>query len=359
MTRTRVLIVDDAVVVRRVLSTVISEDPDLEVVGTAANGRLALDQLELLRPEIVVLDVEMPEMDGLATLVEIRKRQPRLPVIMFSTLTQRGATATLDALSRGANDYLTKPTATAGMAEAKDQIRRDLVPRIRALVGRERHDQIVVGPSPLRAPTGGGAEGAVDVVAIGVSTGGPNALSDLLPRLPADLRVPVILVQHMPPVFTRLLAERLNHKCALTVIEAEDGMAVLRGRVYVAPGDHHLEVTKATIPVIRVTQGAPENSCRPSVDVLFRSVARVYGARSLALVLTGMGYDGVRGSEEIVRAGGRVLVQDKETSVVWGMPGYVAKANLADRVLPLHEIVPEVLQRLSRSGNSRRGPAQV
>lgn len=354
MPPTRVLIVDDAVVVRRLLSDVISEDPDLEVVATAAHGRIALERLDRHDVDVVILDVEMPEMDGLATLEEIRRRDRRLPVIMFSTLTQRGATATLDALSRGANDYLTKPTNTAGIADAKDQIRRDLVPRVRALVGRGVHQEtpVQVPERPRRSrPI---AEARVDVLAIGVSTGGPNALNELLPKLPGDLSVPVVLVQHMPPVFTRLLAERLDARCALSVVEAEPGMSLQPGHVYVAPGDHHLEVTGGPAPSTAITDGPPENSCRPAVDVLFRSVVRAYGARVLAVVLTGMGHDGLKGSELVVEAGGRVLAQDQASSVVWGMPGYVAKAGIADRVLPLDQMAPEIMRRIARAGRTPR-----
>jgi len=354
MAPTRVMIVDDAVVVRRLLSDVISEDPDLEVVATAANGQIALDRLDRYEPDVIILDVEMPVMDGLATLEEIRRRDRRLPVIMFSTLTQRGATATLDALSRGANDYLTKPTNTAGITDAKDQIRRDLVPRVRALVGRDRVDDAEVRPTTPVTTRKSSPGARIDVLAIGVSTGGPNALNEVLPALPRELPVPVVVVQHMPPVFTRLLAERLDAKCALSVAEAEAGMRLEPGHVFVAPGDHHLEVKGGPTPTVQITDGPPENSCRPAVDVLFRSVSRAYGPRVLALVLTGMGHDGLKGSETIVEAGGTVLAQDQATSVVWGMPGYVAKAGIADRVLPLDRMAPEILDRLARAGRARR-----
>lgn len=350
MPRTRVLVVDDAVVVRRIVTDALGADPDLEVVGTAPNGRIALAKIPQLNPDIITLDVEMPEMDGLETLVELRKRYPELPVIMFSTLTERGTKVAMDALLRGANDYVTKPANVGSVAEAIQRIREQLVPKIHALCGKVT---VAAPSSPVarRSPRRSTAlAGRVEAVVIGVSTGGPNALSELLPQLPAHLRVPVVVVQHMPPMFTRLLAERLDSRCHLTVHEAVHGQPITAGNVYIAPGDHHLEVRKrGTALVAGLTQAPPENSCRPSADVLFRSAVGVLGGGLLAVVLTGMGHDGRRGAEEVHEVGGRILVQDEATSVVWGMPGSVVSAGIADEVRPLGQIGQRIVELVGSS----------
>ncbi|HEV2688211.1 MAG TPA: chemotaxis response regulator protein-glutamate methylesterase [Bryobacteraceae bacterium] len=342
----RVLIVDDSAVVRRLLSEVLAADPELEVVGAAGNGSLALTRIPEVKPDLVTLDIEMPGMDGLATITEIRKRYPKLPVIMFSSLTERGASATLDALARGASDYVTKPT-NAGTADAgRQRVREELIPKIKSLCAvREKFIQPLPSPvvaAPRRAPA------RIDIVAIGASTGGPNALAEVVPQFPADFPVPIVIVQHMPPLFTRLLADRLNRGARLTVQEGQEGGKVESGQVWIAPGDQHMTVTrKGTDIVLALKQDPPENSCRPAVDVLFRSVAETYGANALAVVLTGMGSDGTRGAQVIRAAGGEVMVQDEASSVVWGMPGSVVAASLADRIYPLANIVPEVVRRVT------------
>lgn len=340
----RVLVADDSVVVRRLLSDALNQAPDIEVVGTAPDGRIALQKLTQLQPDAVTLDIEMPTMDGLETLIELRKTHPRLPVIMCSTLTSRGASATLDALALGASDYVTKPTARAGDLDA---LRDDLVAKVRALCGRASPD---APPRRSRAPIAPRAtpSGRTEAVVIGVSTGGPTALSELVPALPGALSVPVLVVQHMPPMFTRMLAERLDARSALRVVEASDGEVVVPGTVYVSPGGRHLTVERrgADDPVrIRLDDGPAENSCRPSVDVLFRSAARIWGGNVLAAVLTGMGQDGFRGSEQVVSAGGAVIAQDEATSVVWGMPGIVVRHGLADAVVPLDEMAQVIARR--------------
>jgi two-component system chemotaxis response regulator CheB len=339
----RVLVVDDAAVFRRVVADELSADPAIEVVGTAANGRIALAKLPQLNPDLVVLDIEMPELDGLATLKEIRKAYPKLPVIMFSALTERGAAASLDALALGATDYFPKPAG--GLDESLRVLREELVPEIKALCGRPATP--VVAPAAPVAPASTVLTGRVDVVAVAASTGGPNALADLFAGLPADLPVPVVIVQHMPPMFTRLLAERLSARHQLRAEEGRAGGALRPGHAWVAPGGQHMAVARdgAEVRVV-LTQDPPENSCRPAADVLFRSVAQVFGPSALAVVLTGMGQDGLRGCEAIRAAGGRVLVQDEATSVVWGMPGFVARAGLADRVMPLALIAPELVRRV-------------
>ncbi|MGA7573989.1 MAG: chemotaxis response regulator protein-glutamate methylesterase [Terriglobales bacterium] len=344
----RILVVDDSIVIRRLLSDTLSEDPALEVVATAGDGRIALAKIALVNPDLVTLDIEMPVMDGLETLIEIRKLHPRLPVIMFSTLTERGAAATLDALALGASDYATKPSNTGSAEVAVERIRTELVGKIKALSGA---GPLKFLPLPGFHPTVKArllANPRIEIVAIGTSTGGPNALSLVIPQLPLDFPVPVVVVQHMPPLFTRLLAERLNVLARLQVGEGKDGEKLQRGQVWIAPGDEHMTVARrGTEFVLGINHDAQENSCRPAVDVLFRSVAEAYGANSLAVVLTGMGADGTRGASEIRAAGGEVIVQDEASSVVWGMPGSVVAASLADRIYPLGGIAPEVVRRVA------------
>jgi two-component system chemotaxis response regulator CheB len=350
MPKLRVLIVDDSVVIRRIVSDIISGDPDLEVAGVAANGRIALDKIPQTNPDIVTLDVEMPEMDGLQALKELRKTYPRLPVIMFSTLTERGATATIDALSLGASDYVTKPANVGKVGEGMARVRDDLIPKIKALCGRVVTTSPKPAVSPVawgltpRLPVRTGSRG-VEIVVIGTSTGGPNALADLLPGLPADFPVPVLIVQHMPPVFTKLLADRLATRSFLPVVEGSAGDELRPGKIWIAPGNYHMGLEKLTNGTrIKLNQEPPENSCRPAVDVLFRSVTEIYGAATLGVVLTGMGQDGLRGCGYIREAGGRVLVQDEASSVVWGMPGFVARAGFADKQLPLSQLAGEIVR---------------
>jgi len=348
MPKIRVLIVDDAVVIRRLVADCLSDDPDLEVVGTAPNGQIGLAKILQLNPDIVTLDVEMPVMDGLQTLVAIRKTHKRLPVIMFSTLTERGAASTLDALALGANDYVTKPANVGSVGSGMQRIRDELIPKIKALCGGRQ-----VHARPLSSPKGAEtlkyvpvkplASSRIGLLAIGVSTGGPNALAAMLPMLRKEFPVPVVIVQHMPPLFTRLLAERIATASGFPTQEGATGALLRPGEVWVAPGGLHLEVERTSSGIrLRTTEAPPENSCRPAVDVLFRSAARVYGAHTLAVVLTGMGQDGLRGCEMIREVGGRVLAQDEASSVVWGMPGAVCKAGLAEKVLSLEGLAAEI-----------------
>ena len=346
----RVLLVDDAVVVRKALSLAIAQDRDLEVAGTAVNGRIALAKFPALKPDIVLLDIEMPEMDGLATVRELRKIDSRVPIIMFSSLTEHGASETLEALSLGATDYVTKPS-NVDMTATLDAILRELIPKIRALCRlpelnatasaaklRVQTSRIYVPPRPrLLSP--------VQVVAIGVSTGGPDALARVVPALPADFPAPVVIAQHMPPIFTSLLAARLSAKSALPVRECTSGQLLTPSCVVIAPGDFHMVVTQEDGSILLKThQGPKENFCRPSVDVLFQSIARVYGSRALVVVLTGMGQDGLKGCEILRGLGARIYVQDEASSVVWGMPGFVARSGLADKVLPLDQIGAEMIR---------------
>jgi two-component system chemotaxis response regulator CheB len=347
----RVLIVDDSSTIRSLLSATLAADPDLAVAGAAVNGRMAVEMVAAGPPDVVLLDVEMPVLDGISALREIRKLVPRLPVIMFSSLTERGAKATVDALLAGANDYTAKP-AGLDPGEVAAVIRTDLVAKIKALVPRGTRFDRPAAPAPAsRKPPPDGPRGPVQAVVIGVSTGGPTALAEVLPAIAAEVKVPVLIVQHMPAFFTAQLAERLAKICGRDVREAVDFIPLAGGEILLAPGGRHLVVAgEPHAPRVRLTDDAPEQSCRPSADVLFRSAAKVWGPGVLGVVLTGMGRDGVAGARAIVEAGGAVIAQDEFSSVVWGMPGEVAKAGLADAVLPLSQIGAEVALRLARRG---------
>ena len=356
-----VMIVDDSVVIRRMLTAVLDSDPGIQVVGTASNGRIALDRLAQLRPDIVILDVEMPVMDGLATLHELRRTHPTLPVVMFSLLTERGATATLDALAAGAADYVTKPSNAGSVEASMERVRIDLIPKIKGLVGATRARATpVTRAAPMVRPV---RQDRVDVIVFGASTGGPDALTAVVSQLPADLPVPVLIVQHMPALFTRLFAERLDRSCPLTVLEAVDGQLVQAGQILVAPGDRHLTLRRQGNEVrVALNQDEPQNYCRPSVDVLFRSAASAYAGGVLACVMTGMGRDGTKGAELIRAAGGRIIVQDEASSVVWGMPGSIVAGGIANDVVPLAELADVLRGAISvrRTGaGSRLRPASA
>ena len=348
------MIVDDSVVVRKILSKVLSADPDLQIAGWASNGRLAVAKLHTLRPDIILLDIEMPEMTGLQALPEIRKILPKIPIIMFSTLTEWGASATLDALSLGATDYVTKPS-NQDMAATAESIQRDLIPKIKGLCkfsSGVRHapspagkQEIAVAHPAIRLRMPVARPSRIEIIAIGVSTGGPDALAKLLPAIPARFPLPIVIAQHMPPIFTTLLASRLSSKCAVPVRECTPGELLEPGCIWIAPGDFHMVVQEEGGRMrLRTNQAPRENFCRPSVDVLFRSVAKAYGAGALGVILTGMGQDGLKGCEALCAAGSSVIVQDEATSVVWGMPGFVARAGLAQKILPLDQIGGEIIR---------------
>ncbi len=359
--RLRILVVDDSVVVRRMLTEMLSSDPAIESVSTASNGKIALARIPQVNPDAIILDVEMPELDGLQTLAQIRRFNKTLPVIMFSTVTARGAAATLDAIALGASDYVTKPSTRSGTVGQLGLVYQDLLDKIKAHCHFEANSAgsyasgiIAAPPLAFRGPQASitNPVGPIEAIAIGVSTGGPNALAALLPSLPSDLSVPVFIVQHMPRLFTKLLAERLSSKTQIPVEEARPGDVVMAGKAWLAPGDYHMVVKRmGTRVIIQTNQGSPENSCRPAVDPLFRSVADTYGSRALGVIMTGMGQDGLRGCEAIRARGGQVLVQDEASSVVWGMPGFVSRAGLADAVVALSELGAEIVRR-TRKGET-------
>lgn len=479
MEKIRVFIVDDSIVIRKGLTDVFNSDPEIEVVGTAANGKVALARLPELKPDIITLDIEMPEMDGITTMKEIRKVDPLIPVVMFSSLTIRGAESTLEALSAGATDYFAKPSGSHSLENTNQMLKTEVIPKIKALGRRAPRFNVAFSTSeasqfrggyqsahanqpisylskpfdnqktaqnnpsqmpqnstqqysnstfqhqantpPLgsyrvaqknnlpqsfsnqRAPQQSSAQplstnqrapianhspittiasqqpitysnnsistnnsmqpiatpvtnristpGLPEILVIGVSTGGPNALAELLPMLPAKLSVPVLIVQHMPPIFTKLLAERLSTACNIPVVEATSGDIIKPGKIWLAPGDYHLKIVRdGAFIKTHLTQEPQENSCRPAVDVLFRSASEIYTNRVLAVIMTGMGQDGLKGAELIYHSGGQIIAQDENSSIVWGMPGAVCRAGLADKVLPLKQIAPEILKRISTIG---------
>jgi len=376
----RVLAVDDSAVMRGVLRTLFqtqgqkhsSELPAMELCGVVEDGVECLAAVLRLRPDVVVLDLEMPRMHGLDVLERLRLEEPGLPVIMCSAYTERGARATLDALAMGAADYVMKPSEQSDFTSALETLASQLLPKIAALAGagfqalsevRGQTTQQVMAESklsPSLSAAGSTAAGGarVEIVAIGVSTGGPSALEVMLPKLAEDFPVPVMIVQHMPKLFTGELAGRLDRICALRVREAYEGAEVLPGTIWLAPGDAHMEVVQTAIghappggrvhiARVHLHQQRSLNHCKPSVDYLFCSAAKLYGAGTLALVMTGMGSDGLNGARCVHEAGGVVLTQNAATSAVWGMPGRVFEAGLAREPLPLTALAGELTRRVN------------
>lgn len=342
MSAIRLLLVDDSVTVRRVLAQLLGSERDIEVVGTAPDGETAMTRLRLLDPDALVLDVAMPPPDGLDLLRRIRAERPHLPVVMFSALTQRGATTAIEALSLGASDYVAKPTGEDGAAaSAAAVVREQLAPRLRALCARHAArtrtpcPPAAARPQPQQHPPRESRRPPLNarpsVVAIAASTGGPPVLQELVCALPAGYPLPVLIVQHMPPAFTGPFAARLASLAAVRVAEAVDGAVARPGEVWIAPGGRHLAVrSERGAPRLALTSDPPEHSCRPAADVLFRSLAATQGRAALGIVLTGMGQDGLAGAQAIRAAGGTLWIQDRESSVVWGMPGFVQRAGVAD-----------------------------
>lgn len=353
--RIRVLVVDDSVTVRRLVGEALAGEPDLLVVGAAANGADALALMGPLRPHVVILDLEMPVMDGLEMLRRLRAERSDVAVIVFSAHGADAPERTLQALWLGASDHVAKPAATRFSA-AVARTREDLAWRIRAFARSAPMLRRASGAGPSLAPAPADAarrHGRASIVAIGASTGGPRALAEILGGLPGDFPVPIVVVQHMPAAFTQQLARGLARRTPLAVHEAHTGAVLSPGAVWIAPGDRHLRIERAGLERRCVLSDAPpENGCRPAVDPLFRSVAEVYGPGALGVVLTGMGQDALAGAREIRRLGGDVLAQDEATSVVWGMPGAVARERVASEILPLGAIAP-VLARRTRLPNAR------
>lgn len=335
MSPLRVLVVDDSVVARLTISKSLKDISGLEVIDTATDGRIALKKIPAANPDLVILDLEMPEMDGLATLQAIKAQYPTIKVIFFSA-TNPSDRRIKEARAVGLDAHVEKPTKLNAGSDTFATLRRALFGEITALFPNKPLTECAPATPRPATPKKRNRENHAEIVAIGSSTGGPEALPVVLSALPASFPVPIVMVQHMPPVFTGALASRLNKLCALEVHEAQGGECVLPGHVWLAPGGHHLEVRrKGTEVYTHLTQAPPEQGCRPAVDVLFRSLPEAYHSNILAVILTGMGQDGLAGSRKIIKHGGTLLAQDESSSVVWGMPGAVSKAQLPEKVLPL------------------------
>jgi len=367
----RVMIVDDSAVIRGLLTRTLEADPDIAVVASVGNGQMAISSLSRADTDVIVLDIEMPVMDGLTALPQLLKTSPDVKVIVASTLTQKNAQISLKALSAGASDYVAKPSSSQLNAAA--DFKRELVDKVKAL-GRARRGARqrslgTAGPAaktdlPFRPPVSKTPTGPApivlrtpsrvppSVIAIGSSTGGPQALFTVLGALPASLQLPILITQHMPPTFTTILAQHLSRVANRPAAEAVDGEAIKPGHIYLAPGDFHMRVeASGTDRVLRLSKDPPENFCRPAVDPMLRSIAQVYGPAVLTVILTGMGSDGAKGGQTIVAAGGTVLAQDEPTSVVWGMPGAAAAAGICSGILSLSDIAPNIV-RLTAGGRA-------
>ncbi len=354
----KVLVVDDTVLYRKIVSDVLAEFPDVEVVGTAHNGKAALTKIKILKPDLMTLDIEMPEMNGLQVLEHLRHQKADLAVIMLSTLTQEGGAMTMKALELGAFDFIPKPQSGT-MAENRIAIKKALAPMLRAF-SRSRTIRGILGRSPKPvtkaaarvtrpavAARAGAYAGKSSIVAIGISTGGPNALARMLPMLPPDLGVPIVIVQHMPPVFTQSLARSLDAKCGIKVKEAENGEPIMPSTAYIAPGGKQMKIVAGADGkqrVIKITNDPPENSCKPSADYLFRSVADHYIGRSTGVIMTGMGSDGTSGLKLMKRNGAFIIAQDASTCVVYGMPKEPIEAGIVDVIAPLDKIAGEIVK---------------
>ena len=359
------MVVDDSAVIRGLLTKTLESDAEIKVTSTVGNGQAAVDALKRSDIDVIVLDIEMPVMDGLTALPKLLEARPGVQIIMASTLTLKGASVSMKAMSLGAADYLPKPTTTTGISTA-DDFKRGLVEKVKSwgLVSRRKRGlppgsaaapgsnvpvvpkRLYPGAVTLRA----GATAKVDCLAIGSSTGGPQALFALFRALGRVDRMPVFVTQHMPATFTTILAEHLAQASGMPAAEAKDGEAAQPGRIYVAPGDFHMTVEgQGANLVVRLNKNPPENFCRPAVDPMLRSIAKAYGNRTLFVMLTGMGQDGLKGARELVAAGSTVIAQDEASSVVWGMPGAVASAGLCTAVLPLNDIGAYVKKALMRS----------
>jgi two-component system, chemotaxis family, protein-glutamate methylesterase/glutaminase len=362
----RVLAADDSAVMRGFLRRLFERHaqrasydlPEMELCGIVQDGAECLVEVLRLRPDVVLLDLEMPRMHGLDVLERLHVEEPGLPVIMCSAYTDSGARSTLEALALGAADYVMKPSQQSDPDAAIETLSAQLLPKIAVLARGVRRYEGVERRTRVRGLPRRDDPAPVEVVAIGVSTGGPSALEQVLPALAADFPVPVMIVQHMPKLFTGELAARLDRYCQLRVVEAKDGDVLRPGTIWLAPGDAHMEVATQMAAgsvknVVRLHQQRSLNHCKPSVDYLFSSVARVYGATTLALVMTGMGADGLIGARRVHEAGGLVLAQDRATSAVWGMPGRVFDAGLVRMPLPLTSIATELTLRVGGGRDSR------
>jgi two-component system chemotaxis response regulator CheB len=361
----RVLVVDDTVTYRKIVSDLLAATPGVEVIGAAPNGKIALEKIERLRPDVVTLDLEMPEMDGLEVMRRLTAAGSEVGVIVLSGATSYGANTTVAALNAGAFDFVKKPDF-ADSRQNVAALEKALRSRIDAFSRKRQVQRILKEPaarpkvvsSPVASDVASRMSRIADqektppeVVAIGISTGGPQSLNQMLPRLPGDLPAPVLIVQHMPPVFTKSLADDLDRRCALSVREAADGHFAKPGEVLIAPGGRQMKIVrKRGELMICITDDPPENSCRPSVDYLFRSVARNCGAAAVGVIMTGMGNDGSLGCRQMKQRGAAIIAQDEASCVVFGMPREPIEQGVADAVVPLDEIASQIVRLTERGG---------
>ncbi len=354
----KVLVVDDTIVYRKIVGDVLKAIPEVEVVGTAHNGKMALAKINSLKPDLVTLDIEMPELNGIEVLQELRRHPSPPVVIMLSTLTQHGSEMTIKALELGAFDFVPKPD-TGTMAENMLKVKQALEPIVNALKRKlrfkilssplsppqRRQGENKSGPPPwVPKPMG---KGNSEIVGIGISTGGPNALTKMIPMLPADFKAPILIVQHMPPLFTASLANSLNNKSKLLVKEAEEGDLIAPGRVFIAPGGKQMKIVAGRDGIsrrIKITDDPPENSCKPSVDYLFRSIAQHYVGRATGVIMTGMGSDGSKGLVQMKKNGSTIIAQDEATCIVFGMPKDPIESGIVDVIAPLDRIAHEIVK---------------
>jgi len=363
MSSKRILIVDDSTLYQRILSDVINACEEFDVVGVASNGRIALDMMQDLKPDLVTLDILMPELDGIQTLMELRKSWPTVKAVMVSSLVSEGSDIATDVMSLGASGFAVKPCSAGSINNIRAELIVDLLPRIKALFGVEQISLTTTATKALshmvevsqdaqpknRKSASPSVNQGVDIVAIGVSTGGPDALAKLLSALPVDLGVPIVIVQHMPAQFTSKLANRLNAVSELNVVEAQNNEKIFPGTVYIAPGDYHMTLDRnGSEIIVKLNTDELENSCRPSVDPLFRSIPAIYGSKCLGVILTGMGSDGLKGCEVLNKAGCPIIVQDNATSIVWGMPKLVALAGHAQDQVALDKMAGGVMNWVNR-----------
>lgn len=367
----RVLVVDDTIVYRKAVSDIIAEIPGVELVGVAQNGKIALSKIRTLKPDVLTLDIEMPVMNGLEVLAELRQQNSNVGAIMLSTLTSEGGSMTIKALELGAFDFILKPQSSNSFSASKDELRASLEPMLKSFARSKKYSSLpgsqasrvkkiapatrssttpvkksITQQSPIIKPTTV-RRSKSEIVAIGVSTGGPNALTQMLPLLPSDLGVPILVVQHMPPVFTKSLANSLDKKCVLSVKEAVNGENILPNVVYIAPGGSQMKLVAGVDGrnrKIKITDDPPENSCKPSVDYLFRSVADYYVGRTTAVIMTGMGSDGTKGLQSLKKQSAYIIGQDEASCVVYGMPKAPAELGYTDVVVPLQRIAEEIVK---------------
>ncbi|MGM0417094.1 MAG: protein-glutamate methylesterase/protein-glutamine glutaminase [Thermodesulfobacteriota bacterium] len=372
MDKIKVLVVDDTIFYRKILSDIFKEIPGVEVVGSANSGKVALSKIKSLEPDLITLDVEMPVMNGLEVLEEINKNNIDIQVLMVSTLTGKGSQITIRALELGAFDFIEKPQEGGSMKENTEKVKADLVPIIETFLHRKKQKRLfkskqarvpenktgVKTPDkkPVQVSKSFSLKSKSEIIAIGISTGGPNALSKMIPLLPADLGVPVLVVQHMPPVFTASLAKSLNSKSKLEVSEAINGETILPNKIYIAPGGKQMKISASNDGqrrLIKITDDPPENSCRPSADYLFRSVSDYYVGRATGVIMTGMGSDGYKGLVEMHKKNSTIIAQSEETCTVYGMPKAAVDSNIADIICPLEKIADEIVKTVKNPARQR------